>query len=228
MHSLPSQTLSILQCHSLSVCHILKAIGTVERKGFGLQDYSLQCRNQDIADYKSCNKQAEQCKTTINLSKEEGQAEAGRIIRFICGKSIASFPLFILRVARLLQSAVIQSHPHVQIWYMYLRNTSCIVGDFTQDLGMAFYRNLAHTDRSYIVYSQVELNMHILWRIVILFAGRLIIPTYLAGQYSKCKVTHGIKILEHKHACIIRIAVAHYVTYKDQHPCSHTHTYTCT
>ena len=43
---------------------------------------------------KSCNKQAEQWKTTIDLlclSREEGHAEAGKIIRFIRGKSIVVF-----------------------------------------------------------------------------------------------------------------------------------------
>ena len=42
---------------------------------------------------KSCNKQAEQWKTTIDLlclNQEEGHAEAGKIIRFICGKSMQS------------------------------------------------------------------------------------------------------------------------------------------
>ena len=43
------------------------------------------------ADYKSL--QAEQWKTTIDLLclNREGHAEAGKIIRFICGKSIAVF-----------------------------------------------------------------------------------------------------------------------------------------
>ena len=41
-----------------------------------------------------CNKQAEQWKTTIDLlclNREEGHAEAGKIIRFIHGKSIVVF-----------------------------------------------------------------------------------------------------------------------------------------
>ena len=44
-----------------------------------------------ITDCKSFNKQAEQWKTTIDslcLNREEGHADAGKIIRFICGKSI--------------------------------------------------------------------------------------------------------------------------------------------
>ena len=43
---------------------------------------------------KSCNKQAEQWKTTIDLlclNREEGHAEAGKIIRFIRGKSVLVF-----------------------------------------------------------------------------------------------------------------------------------------
>ena len=43
---------------------------------------------------KSCNKQAEQWKTTIDflcLNQEGGLAEAGKIIRFINGKSIVVF-----------------------------------------------------------------------------------------------------------------------------------------
>ena len=40
---------------------------------------------------KSCNKQAEECKTIIGFTEEEGHAEAGKIIRFICGKSIVVF-----------------------------------------------------------------------------------------------------------------------------------------
>ena len=58
---------------------------------------------------KSCNKQAEQWKTTIDLlclNREVGHAEAGKIIIFICGKSIVVFHCFSLLVARLLQSAV--------------------------------------------------------------------------------------------------------------------------
>ena len=41
-----------------------------------------------------CNKQAEQWKTTIDLlclNREEGHAGVGKIIRFICGKSIVVF-----------------------------------------------------------------------------------------------------------------------------------------
>ena len=43
---------------------------------------------------KSCNKQAEQWKTTIDLlclNREVGHAEAGKITIFICGKSIMVF-----------------------------------------------------------------------------------------------------------------------------------------
>ena len=40
---------------------------------------------------KSCNKQAEQWKTTIDLLQRGRYAEAGKIIRFICGKSIVVF-----------------------------------------------------------------------------------------------------------------------------------------
>ena len=46
------------------------------------------------ADCKSCNKQAEQWKTTIDLlclNREVGHAEAGKIIIFICGKLIVVF-----------------------------------------------------------------------------------------------------------------------------------------
>ena len=46
------------------------------------------------ADCKSCNKQAEQWKTAIDLlclNQEEWPAEVGKIIRFICGKSIVVF-----------------------------------------------------------------------------------------------------------------------------------------
>ena len=59
---------------------------------------------------KSCNKQAEQWKTTIDLlclNREVGLAEAGKIIRFIRGKSIVVFHCSAGFVARLLQSAVI-------------------------------------------------------------------------------------------------------------------------
>ena len=45
-----------------------------------------------LADYTSL--QAEQWKTTIDLlclNRDEGQAEAGKIIRFISGKSIVVF-----------------------------------------------------------------------------------------------------------------------------------------
>jgi len=55
---------------------------------------------------KSCNKQAEQWKTTIGLNREVGLAEAGKIIRFIRGKSIVVFHCSAGFVARLLQSAV--------------------------------------------------------------------------------------------------------------------------
>ena len=58
---------------------------------------------------KSCNKQAEQWKTTIDLlclNREVGLAEAGKIIRFIRGKSIVVFHCSAGFVARLLQSAV--------------------------------------------------------------------------------------------------------------------------
>ena len=46
---------------------------------------------------KSCNKQAEQWKTTIDLLcliQEEGHAEVGKIIRFICVVNQLWFPLF--------------------------------------------------------------------------------------------------------------------------------------
>ena len=58
---------------------------------------------------KSCNKQVEQWKTTIDLlclNREVGLAEAGKIIRFIRGKSIVVFYCSAGFVARLLQSAV--------------------------------------------------------------------------------------------------------------------------
>ena len=58
---------------------------------------------------KSCNKQAEQWKTTIDLlclNREVGLPEAGKIIRFIRGKSIVVFHCSAGFVARLLQSAV--------------------------------------------------------------------------------------------------------------------------
>ena len=45
--------------------------------------------NIGTADCKSCNMQAEKWKTTIDLlclNREVGHAEAGKIIRFICGK----------------------------------------------------------------------------------------------------------------------------------------------
>ena len=62
---------------------------------------------------KSCNKQAEQWKTAI---REVGLAEAGKIIRFIRGKSIVVFHSSAGFVARLLQSAVLNtvytSHHH--------------------------------------------------------------------------------------------------------------------
>ena len=49
------------------------------------------------ADCKSCNKQAEHWKTTndlLCLNREEGPAEARKIIRFIHGKSIVVFHCF--------------------------------------------------------------------------------------------------------------------------------------
>ena len=58
------------------------------------------------ADCKSLTtKQAEQLKTTIDLlclNREIGHAKAGKIIIFICGKSIVVFHCFSLLVARLL------------------------------------------------------------------------------------------------------------------------------
>ena len=60
------------------------------------------------ADCKSlATKQAEKWKTTIVLEQRGiGHAEAGKIIIFICGKSIVVFHCFSLLVARLLQFAV--------------------------------------------------------------------------------------------------------------------------
>ena len=45
-------------------------------------------------------------KPQLCLNREVGHAEAGKIIIFICGKSIVVFHCFSLLVARLLQSAV--------------------------------------------------------------------------------------------------------------------------
>ena len=77
------------------------------------QQYSAATVQAGVSMYsrlqKSCNKQAEQWKTTIDLlclNREIGHAEAGKIIIFICGKSIVVFHCFSLFVARLLQSAV--------------------------------------------------------------------------------------------------------------------------
>ena len=59
---------------------------------------------------KSCNKQGEQWKTTIDfntvLNQEKGHAEAGKIIRFICGKSIVVFHCSAYLLQDFLQSAV--------------------------------------------------------------------------------------------------------------------------
>ena len=56
---------------------------------------------------KSCNKQTEQWKTTIDLlclNGKEGHAEVGKIIRFICSKSFMVFTV--------LQSAVQANDTH--------------------------------------------------------------------------------------------------------------------
>ena len=71
---------------------------------------------------KSCNKQAETVETTIDLlclNREVRHAEAGKIIIFICGKSIVVFHCFSLLVARLLQSAVPLLSLHMVSNYLY-------------------------------------------------------------------------------------------------------------
>ena len=52
---------------------------------------------------KSCNKQVNSGKPQLCLNREVGHAAAGKIIIFICGKSIVVFHCFSLLVARLLQ-----------------------------------------------------------------------------------------------------------------------------
>ena len=56
--------------------------------------------------------QAEKWKTTIDLlclNREVGHAEAGKIIRFICGKSIVVFHCSACMLQDFLQSAVVLS-----------------------------------------------------------------------------------------------------------------------